>query len=71
MAHAYWPDMSPGAKFGPCAEPCKHIDCAETREMLKRPDFAKCIKCGEIIEVDAPFCGRLDKPEHFHCAVPD
>jgi hypothetical protein len=39
--------------------------------MVKRPDFAKCAKCGEIIEVGAPFCGRLDKPEHFHCAVPE
>jgi len=71
MAYAYWPDMTLGAKFGPCAKPCKHTDCAETREMLKRPDFAKCAKCGETIEVGMPFVGTVNRPKHFHCAVGD
>jgi hypothetical protein len=26
---------APGTELGPCAEPCKHTDCAETRQMAE------------------------------------
>ncbi|QIN85464.1 hypothetical protein GBA63_22445 (plasmid) [Rubrobacter tropicus] len=36
---------APGTKYGPCAEPCPHTDCAHTRRMAA----AVCPLCnGEI-----------------------
>lgn len=35
----------PGTEYGPCADECKHRDCAVTREMAS----AKCDVCGESI----------------------
>lgn len=36
---------APGSKLGPCAEPCAHIDCRESRAMAA----ALCVYCGEPI----------------------
>lgn len=43
MAIGYLPE--PGTKYGPCLDPCEHVDCAATRRDLERP----CAKCGEPI----------------------
>ncbi len=41
----------PGTEYGPCAEPCKHTDCAATREMVT----ATCRFCLEPIGYDRRF----------------
>ena len=46
MAYGHWPDYTPGTRFGPCAEPCAHIDCSKIREA----DFARCAGCGEDLK---------------------
>lgn len=43
----------PGTKYGPCAEPCQHIDCAQTRAMVA----AACFICGKPIGYDTRFYG--------------
>jgi len=41
----------PGSQYGPCAEPCKHQDCARARA-----DAAEvCIYCGESIGYNRSF----------------
>lgn len=41
----------PGSKHGPCADPCAHTDCAETRRMAETP----CHVCGKPIGYERPF----------------
>jgi hypothetical protein len=41
----------PGSEFGPCAEPCQHTDCAETR----RQAATICDLCPEPIGYDRRF----------------
>ena len=35
----------PGTEYGPCAEPCKHTDCAATRRTAE----SACRYCGDPI----------------------
>jgi hypothetical protein len=35
----------PGTEYGPCTDPCEHIDCAETRRMAA----GKCRLCWKPI----------------------
>jgi hypothetical protein len=51
MAYGYWPDYTPGSEYGPCAEPCRHKDCA----LLRAPDQGKCGKCGKPLETGDRF----------------
>lgn len=44
----------PGTEYGPCVDPCGHIDCAETRKQSETP----CDICGEPIGYDLPFYQR-------------
>ena len=41
----------PGTKYGPCATACKHVDCAQTREM----SASLCDDCAEPIGYGARF----------------
>lgn len=38
----------PGTKYGPCFDPCQHLDCAETRRMAA----LRCRICKEPIGYD-------------------
>ena len=51
MAYGFWPDLTPGAKYGPCAEPCKHRDCAQ----LRNPEYSKCARCEKPLKADDRF----------------
>jgi hypothetical protein len=42
---------APGTEHGPCAEPCRHTDCAATRTMAARA----CIGCGQLIGYERRF----------------
>ena len=56
----------PGTKFGPCPEPCKHKDCAETRTLS---DWS-CHYCGLPIGYGVRFYHESDKTSqyvHAHC----
>lgn len=44
----------PGTEYGPCAEECKHVDCAETRKQAA----TACDICREPIGYDRPFYQR-------------
>lgn len=46
----------PGSQHGPCVEPCKHTDCALTRQMAATP----CGICGDAITYDRPFYDERD-----------
>lgn len=47
---------APGSEYGPCADPCQHIDCAQTRAMAA----TVCRFCGQPIGYDT----RLYDVEH-------
>lgn len=49
MAAGTWP--RPGTKYGPCAEPCEHIDCAATR----RDAESLCRLCSQPIGYEVRF----------------
>ncbi len=51
----------PGTNAGPCAKNCKHIDCAETRNMAA----STCRLCGEAIGYDHPFYNDDQSPTHL------
>jgi hypothetical protein len=51
----------PGTKVGPCLEPCKHRDCAETRRMAE----SACTICGKPIGYDTRFY-RDDTDSYVH-----
>lgn len=50
---------APGTELGPCADPCPHTDCADSRRMAD----AACHLCLESIGYERRFCadesGRL------------
>lgn len=60
----------PGTEYGPCVEPCKHIDCAATRKQAATP----CVTCGEPLGYDVNFFRNHDdfrvkpgdEPEYEH-----
>ena len=56
----------PGTDHGPCAEDCKHTDCAETRRMA----LSNCKVCGEPIGYDRQFYAYENWQEfkHADCA---
>ncbi len=61
MAYGYWPDLTPGAEYGPCAEPCQHRDCAQ----LRNPEYPKCARCKEPLKAGDRFYFDGDnKPVH-------
>jgi hypothetical protein len=41
----------PGTEYGPCASPCKHIDCAKSREQAA----SHCALCSTPIGYDRRF----------------
>lgn len=41
----------PGSKYGPCADPCEHRDCAATRAMAD----SNCIGCADKIGYEQSF----------------
>lgn len=60
---------APGSKYGPCAEPCEHADCKESREEAA----ALCTICDEPIGYEIAFYrdGGYGEPwryKHFKCA---
>ncbi len=52
----------PGAKFGPCPNPCSHKDCAKTREMAG----TKCRICGDAIGYETSFYQEGDWTKLVH-----
>ena len=54
----------PGSKFGPCAVPCIHKDCAETRASAA----AACAYCHKPIGFYVRFYLQDDGLVHASCA---
>jgi hypothetical protein len=54
----------PGTNAGPCAEPCHHKDCAETRGMAA----ALCVYCGKPIGYDERFYQEGRALSHAECS---
>jgi len=63
MAYGAIPD--PGTTYGPCAEPCQHLDCAESRKTAA----AACHYCGDPIGYRTNFQIDSEGPVHFTCAM--
>ena len=53
----------PGTEYGPCTEPCAHIDCASSREMAE----STCPACREAIGYDRAFFYRAGVFVHAVC----
>lgn len=57
-----WAMLSdPGSSLGPCAEPCAHRDCADTREIAASP----CSECNDEIGYRRAFYQNTDG-SHVH-----
>ena len=57
-----------GEDIGPCADACKHIDCAATRRMAATP----CDLCGAAIGYGVRFYQQTDdRLRHELCAERD
>ena len=54
---------SPGSKYGPCADPCMHIDCADIRSMAE----AICRYCGQPIGYERGFYREHHELVHSSC----
>lgn len=54
---------APGTDLGPCAEPCQHVDCAETRRMAE----SACEDCGKPIGYDVRFYNTGPGLIHASC----
>lgn len=55
----------PGSKYGPCLEPCRHLDCKANREAAAE----KCVTCADPIGFDVPYYkGEAGGLEHAKCA---
>lgn len=54
---------APGTTYGPCADECRHMDCALTRSMAA----TACSICGEPIDYDRRFYGRGEALTHAPC----
>lgn len=53
-------------RIGPCAEPCKHIDCAACRSIAA----TDCVYCGKPIGYDTAFYRETNtKPFNYSHAV--
>ena len=63
MAAGYLP--VPGTEYGPCPQPCEHIDCSATRQEAVAP----CPYCGESIGYDRAFYREHDHLVHASCAL--
>lgn len=57
----------PGSEYGPCTDPCEHLDCAETRRMAE----TVCELCGKPIGYGARLYDRTtpaqradNRPKH-------
>ena len=57
---------APGTEYGPCVEPCRHTDCAESRRWAE----ALCAICGEPIGYERQFyqSGNWTVFRHAACA---
>lgn len=55
----------PGTKYGPCKHNCKHIECAQTRRMVKQ----LCRFCNEAIDYDRQFNTDPDNQDELVHAV--
>lgn len=55
--------LRPGTDYGPCTEPCRHTDCAATREMAAAP----CVRCGDPIDYDRHFFRDDEGLAHALC----
>ena len=55
---------APGAQYGPCLEPCGHVDCAESRRMAAEA----CVFCGKVIGYDTPLYNMSPGLAHALCA---
>ena len=53
----------PDDYFGPCVEPCTHMDCATYRRIAKLP----CDFCGEEIGFNRPYYADMDTFAHASC----
>ena len=42
---------APGTEYGPCAEPCQHMDCASARGIAE----SACVICGVAIGYERRF----------------
>ncbi len=54
----------PGTDYGPCSEPCRHIDCQQTRHDAA----AVCPHCRQPIGYDRPFYRQAGELAHASCA---
>jgi hypothetical protein len=55
----------PGTEYGPCADPCVHIDCAASRDQAATP----CTICRQPIGYDTYYWTVNGLPEHRTCTV--
>ncbi len=55
----------PGTEFGPCAEPCQHIDCDATR----REAATVCNRCGQPIGYGRGFFNDNPGLAHASCVM--
>lgn len=55
----------PGSKYGPCARPCRHIDCVQMREFAKR----RCSICDQEIGYERRYYikGYWERMAHVEC----
>ncbi len=63
MAAGVFP--APGTDRGPCDAPCRHIDCAQTREMAA----TNCVRCDRPIGYDRHFYRDADGLSHVPCLL--
>ena len=56
----------PGTKYGPCKEPCNHVDCAASRGQAS----ALCVYCGKPIGYASAWITEQNRSvAHWTCAL--
>jgi hypothetical protein len=63
--------QEPGTEYGPCVEPCSHVDCAATRTeaALHCPGCAKVLGYGQRIAKPPTGDALGDETWHFLCLL--
>lgn len=56
----YWIISKPGSKFGPCKDPCDHLDCKDNRDMIN----SECELCKKKLEYEEKFFSFQDGTFH-------
>lgn len=71
MGMLLWPDYTPGKAYGPCAEECKHRDCAELRDPEKANPVCCDVDCNERLQAGDMyfFVGVKNEPAHANCVI--